>query len=57
MAIHRITGRLQQRNRYCVKEQQILQKLHAVYITIDGCYYAWQKAQTALLHNTRGQAD
>ena len=32
-------------------------KLHAVYITIDGCHYVWQKAQTAILHYTREPAD
>ena len=32
-------------------------ELRAVYITVDGCHYVWQKAQTAILHYTRGQAD
>ena len=32
-------------------------KLHAVYITIDGCHYVWHKAQTATLHETRGPAE
>ena len=31
--------------------------LHAVYITIDGCHYVWQKAQTAILLYTRARAD
>ena len=32
-------------------------KLHALDITIDGYHYVWQKAQTAILHYTRGLAD
>ena len=32
-------------------------KLHAVYITIDGCHYVWHKVQTATLHYTREPAD
>ena len=57
MAIRLITGRLQQRSKYCAKEQQIYRELHAVYITINGCHYVWQKVQTATLHYTRGPAD
>ena len=58
MAIRLIAGRLQQRSRYCAKQQQLFyRKLHAVYITIDGCHYVWQKAQTTILHYTRGLAN
>ena len=57
MAIRLIPGRLQQRSRYCAKEQQIYIDLHVVYITIDGSLYVWQKAQTAILHYTRGPAN
>ena len=58
MAIRLITGRLKQRSRYFAKQQQFFyRKLHAVYITIDGCHYMWQRAQTATLHYTRGLAD
>ena len=32
-------------------------KLHAVYITIDGYHYVWQKAQNATWHYTRRPAD
>ena len=32
-------------------------KLHAVFITTDGCHYVWQKAKTAILHYARGPAD
>ena len=40
MAIRLITGCLQQRSRYCAKQQQFFyRKLHAVYINIDGCHY------------------
>ena len=28
-----------------------------IIITIDGCHYVWQKAQTATLHYTRGPAN
>ena len=56
MAIRLITGRLQQGSRYCAKNYtKFYRKLHAVYITIDGCHYVWQKAQTAILHCTRGR--
>ena len=57
MAIRLITGRLQQRSRYCAKQQQFYRKLHAEYITIDGCHYVGHKAQTATLHYTREPAD
>ena len=39
------------------KNNKFYRKLHAVYITIDGIHYVWQKAQTAILHYTRGPAD
>ena len=35
----------------------IYRELHAVYITIDGSHYMWQKAQTAISHYTREPAD
>ena len=57
MAIRLISGRLQQGSRYCAKDNKFYGKLHAVYTTIDGCNYVWQKAQTATLHYTRGPAD
>ena len=35
-----------------VRENIFYRNFHAVYITIDGCHYVWQKAQTAILHYT-----
>ena len=57
MAIRLITGRLQQGSRYWAKDNKFYRKLHAVYITIDGSHYVWQKAQPIILHYTRGPAD
>ena len=49
MAIRLITARLQQGVDTVRKNNKFYRKLHAVYITIDGCHYVWQKAQTATL--------
>ena len=57
MANRLITGHLQQRSRYCAKNNKFYRELHVVYITVDICHYVWQKAQTAILHYTRGPAD
>ena len=57
MAIRLITGRLQQRSRYCAKDNKFYKKLHAVHTSIDGSHYVWQKAQTAILHYIKVPAD
>ena len=56
MAIRLITGRLQQWSK-CAQEKIYERRLHAVYkITKDVCHNLW-RAQTALVHYTRGPAE
>ena len=56
MAIRLITGHLQQWSNAC-KNNITKRRLHAVYkITKDVCHNLW-RAQTALIHYTRGPAE
>ena len=56
MAIRLITGRFQQWSNAC-KEQFYEKRLHAVYkLQKDVCHNLW-RAQTALIHYTRGPAE
>ena len=56
MAFRLITSHLQQGSNVC-KNKFTKRKLHAVYkITQDVCHYLW-RAQTALIHYTRGPAE
>ena len=56
MAIRLITGRFQQWSNAC-KKQFYEKRLHAVYkLQKDVCHDLW-RAQTALIHYTRGPAD
>ena len=56
MAIPLITGRLQQWSNVC-KKQFYEKRLHVVYkLQKDVCHNLW-RAQTALIHYTRGPAE
>ena len=56
MAIRLITGRFQQWSNAC-KNNFTKERLHAVYkLQKDVCHNLW-RAQTALIHYTRGPAE